>query len=141
MESRLKFKITRAQKAFQTFEDILKEPYSVIIRDAAIQRFEYTFEIVWKSLREFLKEKAGVIANSPKLAFREAFSDGILSEEESKKCLEMTDDRNDTAHTYNEKVAERIFTGLKEYSSLMKKILNGILEERKLRKVNYEEVM
>jgi len=131
MEDRLKFKIIRAQKAFQTFEEILKESYSVVIRDASIQRFEYTFEIVWKSLREFLKEKAGVIANSPKLTFREALAIGILSEEETGKCLEMTDDRNDIAHTYNKEVAERIFSRLKEYSSLMKKILNGILEKQK----------
>jgi len=129
MESRLKFKISRAQKAFQTFEDILKEPYSVIVRDAAIQRFEYTFEIVWKTLKEFLKEKEGVIANSPKLAFREALAVGILSEEESKKCLEMTDDRNDIAHTYNVAVAEKIFASLNEYCKLMKKIL-GEIEEK-----------
>jgi len=129
MESRLKFKISRAQKAFQTFEDILKEPYSVIVRDAAVQRFEYTFEVVWKSLKEFLKEKEGVIANSPKLAFREALAVGILSEGESKKCLEMTDDRNDTAHTYNVAVSEKIFASLNEYCKLMKKIL-GEIEEK-----------
>ena len=113
MEGRLNFKVDVAQKAFRTFEEILKEPYSVVVRDAAIQRFEYTFEIVWTSLKEFLKEKAGVIANSPKLVFREALAVGILSEEEIRKCLEMTDDRNDITHTYDEKVAKKFFPILK----------------------------
>jgi len=129
MESRLKFKINNAQKAFQTFEDILKEPYSVIVRDASIQRFEYTFEAVWKMLKELLKEDAGVIANSPKAVFREIFSIGIVNEAEAGECLEMCDHRNDTAHTYKEEVAEKIFAGLKGYCKLMKKILETAKEK------------
>ncbi len=129
MESRLKFKINNVQKAFQTFEDILKEPYSLMMRDAAIQRFEYTFEAVWKALKEVLKEYAGIIANSPKIAFREAFSVGFLNEEETKKCLDMTDNRNETVHIYNEKTAEKIFAGLKGYCDLMEKILDRTKEK------------
>jgi hypothetical protein len=34
------------QKALDTFEEILNEPFSVIVRDAAIQRFEYSFEVI-----------------------------------------------------------------------------------------------
>ena len=131
MEGRLKLKISLALKSFQTFEEILKEPYSVIVRDASIQRFEYTFETIWKVLKEFLKEKGGVVVNSPKMTFREAFANGLIDEVETEKCLEMTDDRNDITHTYDEKVAEKIFTGLKEYSLLMKKILDGISEKQR----------
>ncbi|MEA2081532.1 MAG: HI0074 family nucleotidyltransferase substrate-binding subunit [Elusimicrobiota bacterium] len=128
MESRLKFKINNAQKAFQTFEDILKEPYSLMMRDAAIQRFEYTFESVWKMLKELLKEDKGVIANFPKTVFRSIFSAGWINEQETKMCLDMTDDRNETVHIYNEKIAEKIFAELKEYCKLMKKILETAKE-------------
>lgn len=123
MESRLKFKINNAQKAFKTFEDILKEPYSLIVRDAAIQRFEYTSEVIWKLLKEILKEDAGIISNSPKLIFREAFSVGYLTEAETTLCLQMTNDRNETVHIYNEKVAASIFAALGEYCKIMKKII------------------
>ena len=73
---RLVLKYQNALKALGTLKDILEEPFSVIVRDAAIQRFEYTFEAFWKFLREYLKEKEGIIANSPKSCFRETFSIG-----------------------------------------------------------------
>ena len=39
---RLELKYRDAQRALETFKEILNEPFSVIIRNAAIQRFEYT---------------------------------------------------------------------------------------------------
>jgi len=126
---RLKLKYGDAANALETFVDILKEPYSVIVRDASIQRFEYTFEAVWKMLKELLKEDAGIIINSPKEVFREIFSIGIVNEDEAGKCLEMCDRRNDTAHTYKEEMAEKIFAGLNGYCKLMKKILKTVKEK------------
>lgn len=54
-----------AKRALMTLEEVLKEPFSPIVRDASIQRFEYTFEISWKLIREYLKEKEGIVCNSP----------------------------------------------------------------------------
>ncbi len=70
---RLKLKYNDALKSLMTLEEILKEPFSIIIRDATIQRFEYTFEALWKFLKEYLKEKEGIISNSPKACFKEIF--------------------------------------------------------------------
>ena len=58
---RLELKYSDALKALNTLKDILREPFSVIVRDAAIQRFEYTFEAFWKFIREYLKEEEGII--------------------------------------------------------------------------------
>jgi len=63
-----------AVKAIDTLKDILKESFTIIVRDATIQRFEYTFEALWKFLKAWLKEREGIICNSPKACFREAFS-------------------------------------------------------------------
>lgn len=120
---RLKLRYQDAVNALLTLKEISKEPFTVIIRDASIQRFEYTFEALWKFLKEYLKEKEGIISNSPKSCFKEIFSLGFLSEEETVKCLEMTDRRNDTAHTYKEKVAEAIYSRIKDYVLLMGKLL------------------
>jgi len=49
----LQKKVDTARKAFRTFEEILEQPYSKVMRDAAIQRFEYTVEAVWKSLQRY----------------------------------------------------------------------------------------
>ena len=80
---RLNLRRADAQKALETFKSILREPYSVIIRDATIQRFEYTFEAFWKFLKDYLKEKEGVEANTPKAVFRALFTAGYLSEVET----------------------------------------------------------
>jgi len=126
---RLILKYQDAFNALKTLEDILKEPFSMIIRDATIQRFEYTFEALWKFLKEYLKEKEGIVSNSPKACFKEIFSLGFLNEEETVKCLEMTDRRNDTSHTYKEEVAKLIYSKTKGYYILMKNLL-GQFEDK-----------
>lgn len=116
----LEKKFDSATKALRTFEEVLGEPYSKIVRDAAIQRFEYSFEISWKTLQTYLKEKEGIVANSPKSAFREALPTDILSANEVELALKMTDDRNLTTHTYHEEVAQQIFESLSDYFGLLK---------------------
>ena len=120
---RLSLKYNDAAKACDTLQAVLKEPFSVIIRDAAIQRFEYTFEALWKFLKEYLKEKEGIISNSPKACFKEIFSLGLLTEEEAEAFLEMTDRRNETSHTYKEEVAQAIYDKLSGYVLLTKNLI------------------
>lgn len=108
-----------AQRAISTLKKILTEPFSPIVRDATIQRFEYTFESVWKFLRSYLKENEGIICNSPKGCFREAFSLEFLTEEKTVKFLEMTDDRNMTSHTYKEEISKMLYGRMKVYTELM----------------------
>lgn len=119
---RLKSRYADVLRSLGTLEEILKEPFSVTVRDATIQRFEYTFEALWKFLKHYLQEKEGRVCNSPKSVFREIFSAGFLSEEETVKCLKMTDDRNDTVHTYKEEIAKAIHSRIGDYFSLMKKL-------------------
>lgn len=121
---KLNLKYKDAKRAVETLQDIIKEPYSIVIRDAAIQRFEYTFEALWKFLREYLRVKEGIISNSPKGCFREIFALGFLTEDETVNCLEMTDRRNETSHTYKEEVAQIIYSKIKEYLGLMMSLLN-----------------
>lgn len=120
----LKKKITIARKAFETLQEVLNEPYSKISRDAAIQRFEYTVEAVWKCLQLFLKEREGIECYSPKACFREAGSVGLLDEDETIKALEMIDDRNLTSHTYQEQLAERIYNRLSGHVKILGKLLD-----------------
>ena len=119
-------RIKEAENALATLREVQRVPYSVIVRDATIQRFEYTFEIIWKMLKEYLYAHEGINCNSPKSCFREALHTGILDEEQTITCLEMTDDRNLTAHTYVEEVAESIYAKIKGYCELMDALFNRI---------------
>jgi nucleotidyltransferase substrate binding protein (TIGR01987 family) len=128
-EYKLEMKAKVAKRALETLQEIMDEPYSVIIRDAAIQRFEYTFEATWKLIKEYLFEMEGIICNSPKSCFREAFKIGLVNENESMQTLYMTDDRNMTTHTYHEDVAEEIYKELAGYYELMNKIYMNIIRD------------
>lgn len=70
-----------------------------IVLDVAAKRFEFTYEMAWKSLKRVL-DYLGIDARSPRHVFKEAFAQGLLSEEEV--WLEMIEMRNLSSHVYDE---------------------------------------
>jgi nucleotidyltransferase substrate binding protein (TIGR01987 family) len=120
---RQKQRLAITEKAQLAFREVLQLPVTQIIRDAAIQRFEFTTEATWKLLQIYLHTQEGLDVNSPKSVFRAAFQVGLLNEDETSLALEMIDMRNLTVHTYNEALAQQIFSRLPEYADLMEKLL------------------
>jgi len=120
-------RIQVAEKALATLKELafLQDP-SLVERDAAIQRFEYTFEAFWKVLQVYLREVEGLEGASPKGVIRLAREVGLLGEEEARLALGMVDDRNLTVHTYNESLAQAIFRRLPEYTRLMEQVLGRL---------------
>ena len=96
------------------------------MRDASIQRFEYSFESLWRLVKVYLKQHEGIVCTSPKQCFREGFKVGLLSVEETEICLVMADDRNLTSHTYIEAIANSIYRKLPSYLATMKTLLKSI---------------
>ena len=123
---KLSDRLASCQRAVATLDEILQAPASVIVRDASIQRFEYSFESLWKLLKAYLDQQEGIVCNSPKACFREALKIGLLSASDVEACLVMTDDRNLTSHTYIEAVAESIYSKLPAYRDIMVRLLAGI---------------
>lgn len=95
-------------------------------RDSAIQRFEFTYELLWKCVKFYLYEVHGVVCNSPRMCLREylGMSGEVFSEEEGIGLLRLVDLRNLTAHTYDEELAEEIFRELEVTYSLMERVLD-----------------
>ena len=116
-------KLEDARHALKTLQEALDEDYTILVRDASIQRFEYTVEAVWKCLQVYLRERDGIECYSPKSCLREAGASGLLKEEDVVTALEMVDDRNLTAHTYHEELAEKIFRRLSSYSRIMEELV------------------
>ena len=91
-----------------------------VFRDSAIQRFEIAFDLCWKTLKEKLRVEYGIEVASPKKCFQEAFKQNILDNENI--WLEMTDSRNETSHTYDEKFAETLLARLPDICSVLEKL-------------------
>ena len=71
-----------------------------------VQGFEFTHELAWNVLKDYLEEKgvAGIIGS--KDATREAFKNGLI--EDGEAWMEMIKARNLSSHTYNPETAEEI---------------------------------
>ena len=117
---RLKQRLAIAQVALASLQEILRStPASLVERDAAIQRFEYTVEATWKAAQRHLDIREGLSAGSPKAAVRMCREVGLLDDEQATQALEMMDDRNLTVHTYNERVAQQIYANLPRHAALL----------------------
>ncbi len=123
---KLKEQFELFHRALATLEEAVSLPFSVIVRDASIQRFEYTFELLWKVLKSYLKEQEGIVCNSPKRCIRAAFEIGLISPNDIELFLQMADDRNLVSHTYIEAIAEDIYQKIPTYLSKMKMLLASI---------------
>lgn len=117
---RLRARLTAAQRALGTLEELsgLASP-TRIERDAAIQRFEYTFEACWKAAQRYLLVVEGLSVGAPKGCIRACREVGLLADEQAVVGLEMVDDCNLTVHTYNEAIAVQIFRNLDRYARLL----------------------
>jgi len=102
-----------------------KEDFS-FYRDSTIQRFEFTLEIAWKSMKTFLLEVEGVECRSPKSCIREFFATAHLNEQQIETMLQMVDDRNLATHTYHESLADEIFTAIEAYISIFTILYNEL---------------
>ena len=108
---RLRKKVTSARRALKTLQELLaSDSSSNVERDAAIQRFEYTFEAVWKAGRLFLREVEGLEIGSPKGVIRGFFQVGLLTENQTALALSMVDDRKTLLPTHTTKVWPNKFT-------------------------------
>ena len=117
---RLKERMATARRALSTLVELpLAGGATPVERDAAIQRFEYSFEAVWKAAQQFLREQEGLDAASPKGTVRSSLATGLISDVDARLALQMVDDRNLTSHTYNEALALMIYSRLAEYAAAM----------------------
>ncbi len=81
-------------------------------RDGLIQRFEFTFELAWKTLKVCFENEGLIGLTSPKTVLREAYAAGLIKTEEL--WLSMLEDRNSTAHIYSEHLAGQICQRIQE---------------------------
>ncbi|MEN8193670.1 MAG: HI0074 family nucleotidyltransferase substrate-binding subunit [Bacteroidota bacterium] len=110
MKNEMEYSLTKFKEAVQTLSNGIELAKDELGEDGVIQRFEFTFELLWKALKIFLEDK-GIICRSPKDCLKNAFKYGLFSDEEL--FLKMLEDRNTTTHIYNREDSREIFNRIK----------------------------
>jgi len=116
--------IKNLKKANQRLKEVTKLKLTKIHRDATIQRFEFTFELSWKTLQEYIKDQ-GFECNSPKSCIREGARLEIIDNPED--WFEYLKARNFIAHTYNEKLAAKVYKKAVKFPKEVDNLLNKII--------------
>lgn len=111
--------------ALGRLEAALARPVDEFIRDSAIQRFEFTFELFWKTLKALCEEE-GLRVHSPREAMRGAFQIGLLPEDDA--FFRMLEDRNLTSHTYDVATAEDIFSRLAGHAKAIRETIDRMAQ-------------
>ena len=106
-EIRWKQRFQNLQPAFaQLSKGLAIETPSDIEKQGIIQSFEFTFELSWKTLKDYM-ESQGILAGFPREVIKQAFHHQIILDGEL--WLEMMGKRNLLAHTYDAKIAEEAY--------------------------------
>ena len=91
--------LTQARAQFlRTIDAYAREPENDIYRIALIGAFEFTYELAWKTLKDFLNYQ-GVEVSLPRDVLRSAFAHGLM--EDGACWMDMLQDRNVLAHSYD----------------------------------------
>jgi nucleotidyltransferase substrate binding protein (TIGR01987 family) len=100
-----------------------------IIKDGLIHRFEYTHELAWNVMKDFLEHAGNTSIFGSKDATKEAFAAGLLANGDV--WMEMIKSINKTSHTYNQATADEIFLKIaRDYHSELKQFKDRMEELR-----------
>lgn len=122
VDVRWKQRFQNFDKAFKRLTDAIQiirnEPDNVLLQAGLIQTYEFTFELAWKTLKDYL-EMEGFTVPSPRATFRQAFQSGYI--QQGDVWLKALNDRNLTAHTYDDEVAKEVIADIQQtYYFLLK---------------------
>ena len=114
------------ERALRRLADVLLQPENEFIRDAAIQRFEFSFELGWKAVQAAARLEGQECA-SPRVAISAAWRNGWIDNEAA--WLDMLEDRNKASHAYRDAIAREVFAALSRHLSQLGD-LHRVLEAR-----------
>jgi nucleotidyltransferase substrate binding protein (TIGR01987 family) len=122
------------QSALRRLEEAVdlaqERPLSPLEQQGLIQAFEFTHELAWNTLKDFLEYLGVQPLYGSRDSTREAFKRGLL--EDGETWMDMIRDRNLTSHTYNEEVANSIALSiLKRYYDQFRVLQRKLDEESK----------
>lgn len=110
LDIRWKQRFQNYQRALETLNQAVRltreRPLSDLERQGLIQGFEFTHELAWNMLKDFLEDKGVTGLIGSRDATRMAFKNGLI--EDGETWMDMIRERNLSSHTYNPDIATRI---------------------------------
>jgi len=127
--SKFTHKLRNFERALQRLSEAVEnvDRMTVLEKEGLVQRFEYTLELAWKTLKEYLEEE-GIVAKSPKNVIRHAYSLGII--DDADLWMDALLLRNLTSHTYNEELLERAVSFVRDFYPYLKKLFEKLKVEK-----------
>ncbi len=117
------------ERTFLLLSDALRvENPTVLERAGLIQFFEMAFELSWKILKDY-ELAEGVIAKSPREVIKQAHLLGLISEGHA--WIDALEDRNLTAHTYKESIAQTVEQRIRQRYYFLIATLYKTFQEKK----------
>ena len=110
--------------------DTMQENTKQIIIDGVLHRFEFTFELAWKTIKDYL-EYMGITnkIGSPRENIQQAFKQGLI--ENGEIWIEIMLARNELSHLYDEKTSRKIYDNIK----------NNYIKEFKKLEEKFEQIL
>lgn len=115
--------------ATNRLKEALKEKETDITIDGVLHRYEFTFELAWKTLKDYL-EYSGVSLNtgSPREVIKESFAHNLISDGEV--WINMMLARNSLSHLYDEDASRKIYDDIKsEYIMELEKLVEFLKDK------------
>lgn len=112
--------------ATSRLKEALKEEENDLAIDGVLHRYEFTFELAWKTLKDYLNY-LGVQQNtgSPREVIQESFANKII--EDGEIWIKMMLARNSLSHLYDEETSREIYEEIKEkYIYEIEKLVNKL---------------
>jgi nucleotidyltransferase substrate binding protein (TIGR01987 family) len=107
-ETRWRQRFSNLSRAFDLYQEAVNAvALNRLEKEGLIQRFEYTFELSWKTMKDFLEGK-GIETPYPRDVLKQAFAAGLIRDGDI--WMRMLDQRNLLSHTYDEKTFEEAST-------------------------------
>lgn len=95
-------------------------------RDSLIKRFELTYDLLWKYLREYMIVSHGISVDSPRKVFQECLSFSLINEKETADLIDLIEDRNLTTHTYDIDLANQIANDIQKHHDAIGTVIQKV---------------
>ena len=118
----------------EAIEEFEKRELTQLEKEGIIQRFEYTIELAWKTMNDYLNYQNLVLPQvTPRAVIKEAFSAKLISDGQT--WMNALDARNKMSHTYDFAIFETVIKDTKEqYLPVIKELYLELLNYAKSEK-------